>query len=81
MAKKTTKTTAEVAVTPDEGSSEMQIPVAQVQKKPAAKMAVIPAGILAKAEVVQAGKYGHGLKLVAALGDDFAEVMRAAGRL
>ena len=36
-----------------------------------------PSDVELMAADVEAGKYGHGLKLVAALGDDFAEVMKA----
>lgn len=37
----------------------------------------VPKHISALAAEVKAGKHGHGLKLAAALGDDFAAVIKA----
>ena len=70
-ASKAAETVSEAGLTehPEKGTGK---------KKQARKTPQIRPDIKAKAEAMKAGKYGHGLKMIAALGDDAAEVLKAA---
>ena len=68
--------TLRAAESPSEAGSTLQAGKRPPKSKQGRRTPQIPPDIAEKVRAAKAGELGHGLKLVAALGDDFESVVR-----